>query len=91
MDDLKILNDVRKLNINIITFHDGFQRSKIWGFLEQYLAIIYLRNMVKKIGDTILLSVESLCSSQPRISNDGKCTVNRIHDETTNRFINMQK
>lgn len=45
----------------------------------------------KKIGDTILLSVESLCSSQPRISNNGKCTVNRIHDETTNRFINMQK
>lgn len=48
VDDLKILNDVCKLKINITTFHDGFQRSKIWKFLEQYLAIIYLRNMVKK-------------------------------------------
>lgn len=49
VDDLKILNDVCKLNINITTIHDGFQRSKIWKFLEQYLAIIYLRNMVKKM------------------------------------------
>lgn len=91
MDDLKILNDVCKLNINITTIHDGFQRSKIWKFLEQYLAIIYLRNMVKKNGGALLLSVESLFSSQPRISDKAKCTVNRIHDEIINRFINMQR